>query len=136
MSDTEKLKLNDEQRKYIRNAAMSVAGTVAMKGLMAAATQMITILSVTNKRSADPVGVKEITPTKDETVLDKKETAGSKNEAALAKDDVRGQQGAVEASDTEAQASKTDARAADGGASAMTSKAGAMDVATKAMKIN
>ena len=125
---------------YTRESATSETvkaySSISLTALSAVATGILLSTTVTNYENKNVIGNKKVSPTNDETSLEKRESAGVSNDSSLSKDDVSAQKGEVDAAETEGKAATTEATASDTGASALKTKAGATDIATKGIKLN
>ena len=121
-----------DQIKEIVTPIITSAATTALVG---AAGALVMKLLVTNYKSSDLTGDKEMHPTTDEMNMSKVETSAKDTDASLGKDEVTAKDGDLSAARTDAAAGNTEATAAESGASAARTKAGAADIETKALKM-
>ena len=127
--------LDEDAKKMIQEAVGPIIASTMTAAVVGAAVAIITKLTVTNFKSSDLTGDKEMHPTKEEMAASKLETSAKDTDASLAKDEVTAKDGDLSAARTDAAASNGEATALDSGAAAARTKAGAADIESKALKM-
>jgi len=127
--------LDSKATQLIKEATEPIIKSALSTALVGAAMAALKMLTVSNYKSNDLTGDKEMHPTKDEMAASKVETSATETDAALNKDEVTAKDGDLSAAQTEAKASTGEATALEGGASAARTKAGAADIETKGLKM-
>jgi len=127
--------VDDKTKTMIQDAVGPIVKSALSAALVGAAFALIKKLTVTNFKSSNVAGDKEVHPTEKSTSISKVETSGKDTDASLAKDEVKVKDGDLSASKTDANALTNEATAAESGAAAARTKAGAADIETKALKM-
>jgi hypothetical protein len=127
--------LDEKTTAMIKDTVAPIITSALAVALVGVVGAVLLDLVVTNYKSSDLTGDKEMHPTKDDVTASKVDASASETDAALSKDEAKGNNGDLSANSTDAAAMDNEAKALEGGAAAARTKAGAADIETKALKM-
>lgn len=122
--------------KQVAEKTAQVAMDIALANAATLLLSFILGLIVTNYHEKTLKGDKNMSPTRDDTVLDSQETVASHRESELAHDEFKAQEGNLAGVNTDANAAASSADATSADVAAAKTEAGSIDTSATALQIN